>query len=268
MASSRRAAVQQPVSSGLDAKPARSLVAHALNTLGRAIVRGDHQPGTNLPTEPELALSLGVGRNVVREAVKVLTSKQMLKTERRAGTTILPTGTWNHLDQDVIQWSLADPAKRNELIDELTALRFIIEPEVAAMAARNATTSEALRLAEAYEDMQANAHDEAEAISADILFHERLFEACHNQLLHSLVRTVVVVLRANFELSIKDGKGFIRNLEEHGQVADAVHRHDPEAARAAMLRILTTNAKGIELMRRTLADAARSTTQGPGRAGR
>jgi DNA-binding FadR family transcriptional regulator len=125
------------------------------------------------------------------------------------------------------------------------------------MAARNATTGEALRLIEAFEQMEANADDEAEAIRADILFHQRLFEACHNQLLYSLVRTVIVVLKANFELSIKDGKGFIRNLEEHGEVADAVRRGDPEAARAAMLRILTTNAEGIELMRLNLAEAGR-----------
>jgi DNA-binding FadR family transcriptional regulator len=98
MGSSKTAAAKSVLAPGLDGRPARSLVAQALNTLGRAIARGDHQPGANLPTEPELALSLGVGRNVVREAVKILTSKQMLKTERRAGTTVLPrtssSGAW------------------------------------------------------------------------------------------------------------------------------------------------------------------------------
>jgi DNA-binding FadR family transcriptional regulator len=121
------------------------------------------------------------------------------------------------------------------------ARRFIFEPEVAAMAPA---------IVEAYEDKQPNDHQEAEAIRADILFHRRLVEACHSQPLHSLVEQCLWRRGHILSCPSKIG-GLIRDLDEHGQVADAVHPNNPEAAsRAPMLRILTTNAEGIELIRR------------------
>lgn len=50
----------------------RSLVELAVDRMRERIVLGDWQVGQRLPTEPELALQLGISRNTVREAMRVL----------------------------------------------------------------------------------------------------------------------------------------------------------------------------------------------------
>lgn len=228
--------------------PGESQTQRAVRTLGAAIVGGQHPPGATLPTEADMCRQLGVGRNILREAVKVLAGKGLVRTQRRAGTTVLPRARWNLLDADVLAWTLAEPELRDEMLAEVTLLRMMIEPEIAALAARVATTTEMLRLAESYEAMERFRFDAERAIEADIAFHERMFEASHHQLAGSLLRAFVVLLRANFALAIRADQGFIRSLDEHRLVSDAVQRRDPEAARRAMRQLLSNNEADLALM--------------------
>ena len=230
-------------------KRARTLVDEAVQTVGRAIVWGEHSPDETLPVEAEIAAELGVGRNVVREAIKILSVKGLVRAGRGTGMVVLPRGEWNYLDPDVIQWNLDHPELRDELIDELSALRAIIEPQVAALAANAATTVEVLRLFEAYE-LMANAPDKFAGIEADVLFHRRLFEACHNKMMLSLMRTVFVVLRANFDLAIEVDFVSSRYPDDHKLVAEAIHDRDPERARAIMTALLDKNIENLAKMRR------------------
>ena len=49
-----------------------SVVQQIIDTLIGAMIRRELRPGDQIPTEMELAESLGVGRNSVREAIKIL----------------------------------------------------------------------------------------------------------------------------------------------------------------------------------------------------
>lgn len=230
-------------------KQIRTLVDRAIDHVGRAIVWGQYPPETTLPVEADIASELGVGRNVVREAIKVLSAKNLVRTDRGTGMTVLARSEWNFLDQDVIHWNMDHPNLRDELVDELSALRAIIEPQVAALAAKSATTVEILRLFEAYERMQ-TAPDKFAGVEADILFHRRLFEACHNKMLLSLMRTVFVVLRANFALAIEVDLQAAHYPDEHELVADAINRRNPDEAREIMTRLLHRNIENVAEMRR------------------
>lgn len=217
--------------------------------IGSRIVAGDYPQGQPLPFEESIATELGVGRNIVREAIKALAAKGLLKTVRRAGTTVQVKANWNLLDPDVLDWTVNNARNRDALIAELTQLRRILEPEVAALAAQFASRTDSLRLFEAYEAMQQHVNDPVLAIAADILFHERLFEATHNQLIQSLVKAFDVLLRSIFAYSIKSDGGYIRNLKEHLVVAEAVHAKDPDAARAAMRKLLSRNESDLVAMK-------------------
>lgn len=219
-----------------------------VESIGRAIIGGQFAPGSVLPVEEDLATRFGVGRNVIREAVKILGDKDLLRTERRAGTVVLPSSEWNYIDHDVIVWTLEQPGARDRVVDELSALRAIVEPEVAALAALAASATERLRLLEAMEGME-HAATETAVVEADVLFHKRLFEASHNRLLFSLVRTVAAVLHANFELAIKVAQDPPQFLTEHRALAEAVYRGDPEAARSLTRDLLANNARHLAEMR-------------------
>ncbi|MEM6462605.1 MAG: FadR/GntR family transcriptional regulator [Pseudomonadota bacterium] len=231
----------------------RSLVDIATDSIGRQIVEFSYPPNTLLPTESEIAASLGVGRNVVREATKILTSKGLLRITQGSGTKVQPEERWNYLDQQVINWAMESPNLRDGLIDELATLRFIVEPEVAALAAERASTTEVLRLFEAYEEMEKHCDSPEKSVEADILFHRRLFAAAHNKFLTALLQTVVAVLRANFLLAIKADYAMVGFLEEHRLVAEAVNDKDPQRARSIMQTLLENNKQHVIEMRQAIA---------------
>ncbi len=229
------------------------LVERIIDMLGRRIVHGVLAPNASLPTESEIARSAGVGRNVVREASKVLGSMGLLHITQGSGTRVRPRHSWNYLDQRVIGWAMESDELRDGLIDELSTLRFIVEPEVAALAAELASTTEILRLFEACEEMEANKEIPEKAVEADILYHRRMFAAAHNKFLSTLLQTVVVVLRANFELAIKAQCEFIEFLEEHRLVAEAINNRNPDEARSCMKNLLGNNERHLTEMRAALS---------------
>ena len=59
-----------------------------LNMITDDILSGNLKPGDKLPTENELAESLGVGRNSVRKAIKMLSSFGVIEVKMGAGTYI------------------------------------------------------------------------------------------------------------------------------------------------------------------------------------
>jgi DNA-binding FadR family transcriptional regulator len=218
-----------------------SVVDRLVSALGREIASGVWKPEQTLPTEPEIAHRFGAGRNAVREAVKILAAKGFVRTERRAGTIVRPEFCWNLLDPEVLSWMLSALSNRDNLLDELSELRAIIEPTVAALAATHASAMETMRIFEAYDQMEKLSDEMQKATEADIAFHELLFEATHNRLLVALVPAFSLLLRTNFEISIRAGKPADQNLKEHRQIAEAVSRRDPEAARRATRKLLEKN---------------------------
>lgn len=224
-----------------------SVVERLVSALGRDIAGGVWKPDETLPTEPEIAHRLGAGRNAVREAVKILAAKGLLRTERRAGTIVRPEFCWNLLDSEVLSWMLA-AANRDQLLDELAELRSIIEPTVAALAATHASAMETLQICDAYDQMEKLSAEMQKSIEADIAFHELLFAATHNRLLVALVPAFSLLLRTNFEISVRAGKETSKNLKEHRQIADAVSRRDPDAAQRATRKLLGKNTADLSEM--------------------
>jgi len=221
-----------------------SLVDQALVAIGRWIVDGRYTPGQTLPTEHEICRELGIGRNAIREAIKMLVSKGLVRTVRRLGMIVKPRAEWNMLDPALLSWTLANPEIRETLLEDLASLRQIIEPEVAALAAERASTVDILRIYEAFEDMEAHGNDFELAVEADIVFHKRLFDGAHHQLLSSIVPAFALLLRSDLEIAFHTGN-FIAGLEHHRRVMEAIHRRDSEEARAQMRLLVQKNVKDL-----------------------
>lgn len=62
------------------------------------IISGDLKPGDKLPTEPELCQAFQVGRNSVREAIKILCAYGIVYIKRAEGTFINDRYSQNMLD--------------------------------------------------------------------------------------------------------------------------------------------------------------------------
>ena len=62
-----------------------SVVQRVINCLTDAMISKELKPGDKIPTELELAESLGVGRNSIREAIKILVYLGVLEIRRGKG---------------------------------------------------------------------------------------------------------------------------------------------------------------------------------------
>lgn len=76
----------------------RSVVDTVIDVIISAIVRGELKPGDKLPTEMELSRDLGVARNSIREAIKILEAYGVIHIKRADGTFVCDTYNQKMLD--------------------------------------------------------------------------------------------------------------------------------------------------------------------------
>lgn len=204
--------------------------------LGRRIVAGEWVVGTALPTENDMARELGVSRASLREAVKMLAGKGLLQSAPRRGTVVQNPANWNLLDPDVLVWEAADGPSR-AFVRDLFELRRMIEPEAAALAASRGTAEALAAIAAAMRAME-NAPDIAESIRADLAFHRAILQATANRLVAAFGPAIETSLALSFKVSRSGLKVHDHVVPLHRAVADAIAAQNPDAARAAMLKLL------------------------------
>lgn len=76
----------------------KSVVESIIDRIVSAIIEGELEPGSQLPTEMELCRDLGVGRNSVREAIKKLEAYGVVYIKRAEGTFVSETYNRRMLD--------------------------------------------------------------------------------------------------------------------------------------------------------------------------
>jgi GntR family transcriptional regulator, transcriptional repressor for pyruvate dehydrogenase complex len=119
-------------------------------------------------------------------------------------------------------------------LSQLAEARAILEPEIAALAAsrRDEQQVSAMRDAVTAMDESRNAPDAY--IQADLDFHLALAEAAGNQIILSLVDSVVGLLRAQRIRIFQSEGGPERGQFHHKRILEAVEQRDPARARQFM----------------------------------
>ena len=213
----------------------------AVEVLGKRIANDHYPQGSLMPTEPELAASLGVSRATVRDAVKVLSGKGLVRTARRYGTRVRPIEQWNLLDPDVITWHGSNHARIAQMFSETTELRCIIEPAAAELAAIRATEAQIEAVFDAARTLHPVGEDVAASFEADCLFHATILDATGNLMMRQLRPIILAVLRISHEMGVQVVDGEPMPRDGHLHVAEAIQRRDPAAARDAMDKMLQAN---------------------------
>ena len=220
-------------------KQRRNLNLNIAAEIGAEIVSGGLAVGSLLPAEPELCARFGVSRTVVREAVKLLSSKGLIRTGSGTGTWVLPTDEWNFLDPMVFAW-VRDSNDAERAIEHLFSFRNAVEPEAAAEAARKASLEQLYALESALEMMSAAKDDFAKWIEADIAFHTALYIASNNVFMAPLANLFRQYFKMSFRVS-SSNQHHQHCLQEHRDVFEAIRSRDPEKAHDAV-RILLKQA--------------------------
>lgn len=201
----------------------RSLVDQALEQLRARINNGAWNVGQRLPTEPELAAELGISRNTVREAMRVLAFAGLIEIRQGDGSYL--RGRVDPMDTLRALSSCS--------LSQIREMRQILEVEAIGLAALRRTDEDLRLLHQALEESGQHYHGELDTyICCDLLFHQRLIDAAHNPALSELYRytSSIVSNQLRQTLAIEPRRQSVFDL--HIEILDAVEQRDPQRAMA------------------------------------
>ncbi|MCB0084655.1 MAG: FadR family transcriptional regulator [Caldilineaceae bacterium] len=161
----------------------------ALEQLKQYIVASDLTPGQRLPSERELAEQLGVGRNSVREALKVLEAVGVVTSRIGEGTFITAqTGAsfGRMLGFGLAAWGGS--------IMEILEARQMIEVEAARTAAAKADDDDLAQLEAELLQMEAVQEFSPTYLKADMNFHRLIGQATHNAIVAQIMADIIDLL--------------------------------------------------------------------------
>lgn len=213
----------------------------AVYTLGRRIANDAYLPGQIMPTEPELAESLGVSRATIRDAIKVLSGKGLVRTARRYGTRVRPVEEWNLLDADVVSWHEHGHPRLALMFAETTELRIILEPAAAELAAQRATRAQIEVIMEAALALHPEQDDLQAMFASDCRFHATILDATGNGMLRQMRPLIVTMLRVSYEFGILQRVTAPVSRDGHIRVAEAIRDGKGRIAREEMAKMLELN---------------------------
>jgi len=200
---------------------------------GQQIAQGEFAPGAALPSETDLCQRFGVSRNVMREVIKILSTKKLINAQPHRGLFVMPLEQWNYLDADVLEWAL-EKGTNPELITSLIEVRSLIEPTISRWAAERATAVDLVAIEANYIEMDANRNNVGAFQEADIRFHKAILVATHNVVIQQLSDAISALQRAIFDHTfIAETVHMNLTMQEHEHLFDAIRRKNPDAAEMA-----------------------------------
>jgi len=230
MAANRVIAITATQLEPIQRETVMDLVARRIEQLVRS---GDLKTGDRLPPEPELAQMLHVSRGSLREALKGLVYLGLIKSRAGDGTYI--QSSLSRVLNQHFQWMiLLNEVKHLEIYE----LRKIIEPDVAALAARRATRADVDRLQAALDGM-AEARGNPELFRKfDIQFHDAFAQASGNAAIQTTMRMLYHATSEARKAVLPFIDNWDKHWRRHERVFTLIRDHKPELARKAVLEDL------------------------------
>jgi DNA-binding FadR family transcriptional regulator len=210
-------------------RPAR-FAAFVVDELSHQIIGGGLADGDVLPTEPALCEQFGFSRTVVREALKLLEQRGLVRVEQGRGTTVEPRSSWDLLDPEVLRIALAYDYDLS-LLDDLISVRRVLEQQMAAAAAGRLTEAELEQLAGRIQEMESSYGDYERFREADNAFHAIIMRASGNEIGQTIVRVIHRYGGVTPPLATGASKANLRRTAaEHRGILDALAQGDGDLA--------------------------------------
>ncbi|NRQ33663.1 FadR family transcriptional regulator [Nonomuraea sp. NN258] len=208
-----------------------SLVDAAIAELRQEIANGTWPVGSKIPSESQLATTLGVSRLSVREAVRVLVHAGLLTTRQGDGTYV----TASDESQVALRRHLSRAAAM-DIIDVRRGLDLV----AARLAAGKRTDDDLDRMRQALSRRAAagRAVDLDGFADADVDFHLAVAQAAHNPVLADLYRSMSDALRDSVRHDHCMERAVLGPDTSHDDLLAAIEAEDAATAVSVALSIL------------------------------
>ena len=190
------------------------------------------KPGDALPSERELAKTMAVSRNVLRQGFSVLEERGIIVTRQGAGRYLRDVAVPGADGPET------SPILEVSSIADILEARMLLELEVVVLACQRRTRTEATRLNEFAQELR--------SWSDNLRFHTALAACTHNFMLERLVREQAQLLG-----DLRQRQHYRRTenrdlaLDEHIEIAAAVTSRDEGRARSVMARHFDVTRRAI-----------------------
>ncbi len=218
-----------------------STVEQIARKLQRRMRGKDWRSAGRLPGQRELAVEMGVSRASLREAIAMLESLGMLRSEPGRGVFIDGHGDARGALVARGPWRFG----QGYALREVYLVRNELEELAVAMAASVITPAGLARLRANVERMAsaADAGDLLLVSETDHAFHAAIIDIAGSPMLRDLAENIAEVVEHSRRLPLADSQRVREPISEHGRIIDAMASGSPKAARQAM-RAHICNAAG------------------------
>lgn len=191
-------------------------------------------PGSKLPNEFELCTMLGVSRTTVREAVKILVSKNLVEIQRGRGTFV---SAKLGVADDPLGFAFIENKKK--LVSDSLHVRYLLEPAIAEMAAQMATEEDIAELEAIAAEIEAQIHAGVNHGDSDSKFHSKLAYSTKNIILGKMIPVVTQTI--TLFVSSTKAKLSLETITTHREIIAAIKDRDGKRARKWMEKHLDMN---------------------------
>lgn len=212
----------------------KTLTERTSNAIVSYIIKQELKEGERLPTESELMKILDVSRTTLREAIKMLASRNIL--EVRQGSGIFVSKNTGITDDPLGFVFIKDKKK---LVSDLLEFRMMIEPKIAARAAINATPKDAEELEYLAKEVEKMYELGRPHKAEDARFHAKLGEISGNLVFPNLMPIIFQAI--DMFIACTNAELKYETIDTHRAIVEAVKRNDPSAAEDAMMMHLIYN---------------------------
>lgn len=220
----------------------RSLSYHVEQALEGRMLSGEWPEGFRLPSEGQLCKDFGVSRTAIREALRELRGRGLIKTVNGSGSYV--TGArFESVSRAMATYSRM--ANQNHTTDDLVDFRTILEGEAASRLALNPDKELGVNALQGIIEKMDRAPTADDFGAMDLEFHLCLLSTFQNTFISMMAEALYV----HYEKFIKESHRLATEnmrhltLEEHQAIVDAIRQGDAAKARAALKTHLQVAAK-------------------------
>jgi GntR family transcriptional repressor for pyruvate dehydrogenase complex len=194
------------------------------------IGEGRLKSGDRLPPERDLAEQFRVSRTSVREALRALESRGLVEIRAGEGAFV----------RDISVDALVEPLAlvilpHREAVGELFEARRLLEPAIAALAARRATPEEIAEMERILDEQAREVAHGRTGVTQDSAFHAALAGGAHNRAISRIVNALMDLLTQSREESLQTPGRPQQSHQDHRGILEAIRQRDEVAAHRAVV---------------------------------
>lgn len=212
-------------------QPEPSLAEKTATRIQNSIQENKWAAGERLPNEFDLAEELRVGRGTVREAVKLLISRNVLEIRRGKGTFVaeMPGQTADPL-------GLSFYNDKKQLAFDLLDVRMMLEPQIASLAAQNATPADIAELRRLCQESEEHREDLPLCAERNRQLHAKIAESTHNVVVPKLMPIIRMEIEALLDRALQ--LRLNESLRTNREIVSAIASRDAVRAMVATKKLL------------------------------